>query len=112
MNKLARKELRKQKIVELVRYEPMERQAIGTELCLSKATIHVYLEELMAEGRIYIVKYTQKLGNATRWFMAGNKPNAPRLETKQPSRRKPKDVVNITLKHPRRDIAAQWMTHL
>jgi hypothetical protein len=105
-------------ILQILRYEPMNRRQLQTHTGYSLGTVDDYIAELKRKKKIYVAKWVQTVGQQSPYWQTGNKPHAerPLAQTQNEANRKykakqlkPKEKpASESIKTPRRDIAASW----
>lgn len=103
-------------ILEIIRHEPMNRRQLQTATGYAMGTIDDYLQELKRKKLIYVAHWVRTAGQQSPYWQTGNKENAtkppcvPQYEKNkkcQAKKAKPKPAP-VSIKTPRRDIAASW----
>lgn len=104
-------------ILEILRYESMNRRQLQTHTGYSLGTIDDYIAELKRKKLIYVETWVRTVGQQSPYWKTGNKASAPKPEcipqyeknkkslAKKAQKEKP---APVSIKTPRRDIAASW----
>ena len=93
---------------------PINSQSVSRHFDLAPGHIQEVLRNLYKKRYIHIAEYKPDVRNCMRpWYAAGNKLDALKPPIKYATeRRRERLLANKQPFTPRRDVAAEWMTHL